>query len=422
MSQCDGKHELPESKMAESLSERGLIHPAEAGEAITDWQKPNVYFNRYFPALNWMITGKCNYNCRHCFNASDHLSPQAEFTWQQCLKLLDGMEECGIQSMTITGGEPMLHPRFLDVLRECAKRHIYVEELNTNGYFITSEILDEMKFLQVMPLMKISFDGIGHHDWMRNQKGAEQKTIDAIKLCIRKGFRVKVQTNVHRGNLVAMLPTAEYLEKLGVYEMRIIRTTESPRWNQNSGEGSLNFEEYYNAMLEFTSQYIVVKRSMNIDIWQFLQIWPMRMRYHYRPLIEASHYQPNNPLCSGNRAMVAVGSDGEVYPCLQMSGAYSQKGWHLGNVHAEGLQKLLSKSRYLDEVTCTVNCLREHNSNCLDCRYFKSCQGGCRAIACAMTGDYLGADPAKCLYFNNGYMEKTDNVFSKYIDWKCVDR
>lgn len=80
--------------------------------------------------------------------------------------------------------------------------------------------------------MKISFDGIGHHDWLRNREGAEKTALNAIRLCIENGFRVKVQTNVHRLNLDSMLPTAEMLDDMGVDEMRIIRTTESPRWRK----------------------------------------------------------------------------------------------------------------------------------------------------------------------------------------------
>ena len=44
-------------------------------ENLTDWQKYRHCENRYFPKVNWMITGKCNYNCLHCFNAADNAHP-----------------------------------------------------------------------------------------------------------------------------------------------------------------------------------------------------------------------------------------------------------------------------------------------------------------------------------------------------------
>ena len=86
---------------------------------------------------------------------------------------------------------------------------MFVEELNTNGHFINMAALERLKSIGCVPLVKISFDGIGYHDWMRNHKGAEQTALDAISLCIENGFPVKVQTNMNRRNCDAMLETAK---------------------------------------------------------------------------------------------------------------------------------------------------------------------------------------------------------------------
>ena len=130
-------------------------------------------------------------------------------------RLLDQACDCGINAFTITGGEPMLHRNFFDILEGIYRRGMYVEELNTNGYFINRETLDRMKAIGCMPLMKISFDGIGYHDWMRNRKGAEESAMRAISLCLESGFRVKVQTNMNRRNCGCMLETAEMLDSMG---------------------------------------------------------------------------------------------------------------------------------------------------------------------------------------------------------------
>ena len=42
-----------------------------------------------------------------------------------------------------------------------------MRELNTNGAFITHEMLDEFRAMGADPLIKISFDCLGHHDWLR---------------------------------------------------------------------------------------------------------------------------------------------------------------------------------------------------------------------------------------------------------------
>lgn len=418
LSACDGKTELPsgdESLLTGSLLERGLIRVAKDGETMSCWSRPMVCSNRYFPAMNWMITGKCNYNCIHCFNAADNAPLMSEWSMEEAEHLLDEARDCGINAFTITGGEPMLHRNFFDILEGIYLRGMYVEELNTNGYFINRDTLERMKALGCMPLMKISFDGIGYHDWMRNRKGAEESAIQAISLCLESGFRVKVQTNMNRRNSDCMLKTAEMFDSMGVDEMRIIRTTEAPRWVQNAGDACLTLREYFDEALGLWQKYSQGDHGMDLTVWQVGTLFPKAKFYTLAAVNSCTgKYRDSAPVCKGNRGMVAVGANGNVYPCHQMSGYYEQHGDVLGNVKGTSLRVLLSGGRYLDEVCTTLGTLRETNKKCGSCEYFERCNGGCRAIALALTGDKLGIDPSKCLFWEEGYDKKIAELLPDY--------
>ena len=417
LQKCDGSNEIPDSELLRTLLAKGLVRPAKAGETLSLWQKPLKCDNRYFPAMNLMITERCNYNCLHCFNASDSSHLQNEFTLEEAQKLIDEAAECGINAFTITGGEPMIHSHFIEILRTIYDRGMYVEELNTNGFFLTRDVLDTMKTIDCYPLIKISFDGIGHHDWLRDRKGAEEDALRAIKLCVQNGFRVKVQSNVHRKNVQSMLATAILLNDIGVEEMRIIRTTESPRWVQNAGDACLTFEEYFGTMLEFIKDYVKTNCNMEIDIWQFVHV--SNANKVYRPeavLCGMGEYRDTLPVCKGNRGMIAVSANGNLYPCLQQSGLYDVRGWCLGNVKKDGLKKHLREGAYLDSVCMTVKELAEHNSKCSACRWFKYCCGGCRVVALAKANDIFAADPSSCLYFEGGYMQKLETALKGYTN------
>lgn len=404
---CDGVQEVEDSPLLQSLVKRGFCHPAKEGDVLTDWQREKICDNRYFPAMNWMITGRCNYNCLHCFNAADNARLQSEFTLAEAEKLIEEAAACGINAFTITGGEPMLHPHFMDIVRGIYAHGMYVEELNTNGHFITQTILDEMKEIGCNPLMKISFDGIGHHDWLRNRPGAEADALRAIRLCVENGFKVKAQTNVHRLNVDVMLPTAKLLNEIGVWEMRIIRTTEAPRWAQNAGDACLTLQEYFDCMMEFLREYAKTGCTMDIDVWQFVHVWMRQRAYRPRAMeCGVGEYRDSLPVCRGNRGMVAVAANGNLYPCHQMSGYYEQHGWVLGNAKEDGLQPHLQQGEYLQEVCTTVKDLAAHNEKCANCQWFKYCCGGCRAVGRLMTGDKFGPDLSKCLYFLEGYPKK----------------
>ena len=89
MKLCDGTHDIEDSELLRSLVYRDLIRPAKEGEVLSSWQRELICDNRYFPAMNWMITGKCNYNCLHCFNAADNNRLQKEFSLEEAEKLVD---------------------------------------------------------------------------------------------------------------------------------------------------------------------------------------------------------------------------------------------------------------------------------------------------------------------------------------------
>lgn len=416
---CDGKTEFEEGlPLADEFLDMGYVAPAKDSAALSVWQKHLDCDNRYFPAMNWMITGKCNYSCLHCFNAADNAPLMSEWTIEDAKELIGQAQKCGINAFTITGGEPMAHKNFFEIVESIYAHGMYLEELNTNGFFLNQAALDQFRKIGCDPLIKISFDGIGHHDWLRNRKGAEADALRAIRLCVENGFHVKAQVNVHRLNIDSMFPTAEMLDEIGVEEMRIIRTSESPRWKENAGDSCLEIEEYYEKMLEFADRYIKKKHNMAIDIWQFLVLFPRPESYRMRPVeYIAGEYRDSFPVCRGNRGMIAVAADGNVYPCMQMSGYFSAKNDFLGNVKKEGLQPILQKGKYLSEVCATLGQLSEKNEKCAACPYFKFCGGGCRALAIAFTGDKFGVDPAKCMFFQKGWHKKIKETL---CGWKNI--
>ena len=343
----------------------------------------------------------------------------SEFNYEQCLNLLRQLDECGVQSITLTGGEPMLHPNFMEVCREIERRGLTISELTTNGSFITPEMLDEFEKYKSKPLFKISLDGLGHHDWFREKQGSEKEVLDKITLLRNKGFRVRIQTNVHRGNIETILPTILIADKMGVEEIRIMRTSESPRWEELSGELTLSVEEYYNFALDLTRALLIEDIKIYIDIWQVLRIWPNTKTYSHVPVQGGvNKYRDNLPVCRDSRGQIAITPDGDVVPCILMSGWFKKLGISMGNVHKTPLRELLTNSEYLDTICHTVGEIRDKNPNCQACEYWKLCLGGCRLIGMIYGGSYESYDPAKCINFYK-YMEKFTSIFTN--EWHCAN-
>ena len=417
---ADSQHDLPEDDVLERLIRRGLAKRCGKGEhTVSEWSSYHHYNNCYMPKMNLQITGKCNYNCLHCFNAADNLPLQSELAYEEVICLLDAACGCGINGITITGGEPLLHPDILRILDAIYDRDMFVSALNTNGFFLDQSFLDHLKMIGANPQIKISFDGVGFHDWMRDFPGAEEDAIRAIRLCVENGFEVMAQINLNRRNLPSMPQTLELMEELGVKISRVIRTTESPRWASNAAGACLGIEEYYEAVLSLLEKYIEKPRRMSVLAWQFLHLIPEKGIFTLEPITAFSqgNFRLNQPICKGARGMIAVGSNGNVYPCMQMSGYMEEKNIHFGNVKKEELKKLLQSGSYLDCICQTVQNRLDNNVKCRTCRYLKYCAGGCPALAILNPekfGDMLGIDPWKCLFFENRWWKKAEDRLAGY--------
>ena len=415
---CDGKHDISPDPFLGNLLVQGYIEQCEQGQEPNEWSKLKEYDNYYFPRMNLMITGKCNLNCLHCFNAKDNAPLNTEWDYDELIHLLDEAKDIGVHAFTITGGEPMFHPRFMDIVKAIYERNMFIFELNTNGFLITQKMLDEFKKIGCMPLMKISFDGVGHHNWMRQNAKAEELTIKAMKLCIKNGFRVKAQTQVHHKNLDSIMETVKMLDSIGVSQTRLIRTTEAPRWEKNSPSTSLSIKDYYDKMLEFSKEYMESGLKMPIDIWQFIRLYPNQHCYSLTPIqCSAKEFNVRIPMCKGNRGMIAISSSGEVLPCLQMSGGLMDRGVSLNNVHKQPLKEIVTDSEYLNCATATLFHQIIHNDKCSSCDYYKACTGGCPALGLLYSNEkfnYYHEDITKCYFFENGYYEKVINTLNKW--------
>lgn len=415
MKMCDGEHVIEESELTKNLEARKLIERCEKGKKPSEWSLHKSYSNRYYPKMNLMITGKCNYNCLHCFNAADNAPIMSEWSYEELCDLLDQAQNCGINAFTITGGEPMMHPRFMDIVRGIYSRGMYIEELNTNGYFITQNILDELKAIGCMPQMKISFDGIGMHDWIRNHKGAEKRTLDAMELCVKNDFYVMAQTQVNRKNLHTLMPTAHKLGEMGVKSLRLIRTSEAPRWVQNAPDSCLDIAEYYEKMLEFSKEYCKSELKMNVIIWQFLRLFPWNKSYKLEAVsCPDGNYDVSKVLCSGARGMIAVASDGNVVPCMQMSFILGGRDIHLENLHETPLKDILTESECLKMTSVRLRHKLKDNPKCAGCEYLKYCCGGCPASGLLFAGDWKAPDLTKCLFYKQGWYQKSVKTLG---DW-----
>ena len=105
--------------------------------------------------LTLMATRACNLNCPHCLLncVNAEADPvQAEYI----IKIIDEFSDLGGVTLIITGGEPLSHPDWYDILSHtCNSTGVKEVTLQTNGVMVTGSDIERLKRLPPDKLTEI---------------------------------------------------------------------------------------------------------------------------------------------------------------------------------------------------------------------------------------------------------------------------
>lgn len=130
-------------------------------------------------------TRRCNLRCRHCYSRSGPEVSEA-LPPRLVADVVSGAAELGYGVVSVSGGEPLLYPGLVDVLR-AAKQAGASTSLATNGMLLTRRRLRELDGL--VDVLAISLDGTPEsHAAMRGDPGAFSRMEGRLADLRRSGF------------------------------------------------------------------------------------------------------------------------------------------------------------------------------------------------------------------------------------------
>jgi MoaA/NifB/PqqE/SkfB family radical SAM enzyme len=102
---------------------------------------------------------RCNLACEYCNEYDDFSKPVATETMFQ---RVDKLAELGTSVITISGGEPLLHPELDEIIRRIRHRSM-IAGLITNGYLLTAERIERLNRAG-LEWLQISIDNVTPDD------------------------------------------------------------------------------------------------------------------------------------------------------------------------------------------------------------------------------------------------------------------
>ncbi len=417
----DGAHDIEEEtlterqkKVLDRLKEIGIVAAATGEERLKPYQEYKKYPGMYKNHVQWSITGRCNYRCRHCFMSAPDYRGE-DLTREQYVRILDELAACGVRIISLTGGEPLVNPHFYDILDEIKERGMILTTIYTNGKLVDDKLLDELDKRRMHPNFHISFDGIGWHDWIRGEEGAEEAAVRAFRLLKERGFNTSTSFCLHRHNYNDLRENIKFLGSLGLQHVKMNVTTPTGLW-KNETEHFATQDEVNEAILRYIPQYVEDGMPVSAQFAGFLDF------NKEQGVIRVPHRKYNGSenageayACGVVKNGMYISPEGKVLPCMPLAGTAIDP--QFDSILEKDLAEILTNSNYRNVCKVRMGECIDHNEKCRDCEYRLVCGAGCRAYACGETKtDYLGIDEETCDFFLHGWYEKALEVIEQYKD------
>ncbi len=421
---CNGVEDIDIAGLAEaqvdlldSLVKEGIIETSsEPMGALEREQRYLVYPSIYLRSIQWSITGRCNYSCRHCF-VSAPTGCHSQLPLEALLGIVDQMKATGVRSVSITGGEPLVNKDFLEIVRKLTENNIIVTQIFTNGKLLTEALLDALTELGVHPLFQLSFDGKGHHSWLRGIDGAEEDVIAAIDLLRGKGFPYACAMCIHKENAESLAETVRFLAENECLYLGVNAPHELGIWNEYGEEYALSPPEIWEIYKSYLPVYFSEGAPITITLDGFIKCDKGSIDYS----IPYDHRlkDPNYPLekrayCPTTRHAAYIDPEGRLLPCMGFAGS-EKLNEKFSSVLEGNLPELTWNSFYSIAANTTVQELANHDAECRDCEHLGECTGGCMVGGLTEDGDYLKHDPMACWFYKNVGVEGLSAVADEAI-------
>lgn len=294
------------------------------------------------------LTNRCNFKCEHCFREDASKEDLALPLLERCLPTLRVL---GVQLLAFTGGEPILHPQFPQIVRRCAESGFRLGVV-TNGS-ATERYLEALApHRDHVAYVALSLDGATAetHDGLRHHRGSFHDVLASITALRRAGYPVNISHVLSKrtAKVTSLLALAELLADRDIAALTIGAVVPAPR------NGAVRVEA---PPVGLAAALAVVRRKL-----------ANRVR-----VTPALGHNAQIAFCSNLATMndAALRYDGEVVFCCDC--VAGNPGASLGNVQREPLLDILARhsakaSQILAaRVTAMVSGDSAHRGDCAFC-------------------------------------------------------
>jgi radical SAM protein with 4Fe4S-binding SPASM domain len=365
------------------LSSRGIIQ-----EHMTRRHRPIRWIPRRtsfsLECIDWALTHKCNMACVYCINEDNN----KEMTSDLCDELVDCIISMGVCCVSISGGEPTLHPRFWDVVRELGKNAVNVT-VETNGSTLSQTNVRKLAKYGTFGI-SLSIDSLDEADYLAlgQNKVTPQHLISVIGWLRDAGIHIRTSAVLVPGINNTTEKARDLCEELKRLDVSVQCFSEVIPLGK--GRSHTRDPDTFDVVAMLGKKIFGDRPKVKEKRGGIRSGAAMEPETHI-PCIE----------CGAGVHRVAVAPDGRVSPCLQMTDLVA--GW----LPQEDLENIWETSPVLEFFRKKENV---ESPICRQCPDWDRCMGGCKVRAGLYGGVIAYPDLWSCATY--GHVRRAKRLLS----------
>jgi radical SAM protein with 4Fe4S-binding SPASM domain len=332
-------------------------------------------YDYYIDAFSTELLSTCNLKCLHCYGSFDP-SRKEVISKETAFDILDQLRDLHCSDISFTGGEVLMHPDFLDILRYTRKYNFKTSFL-TNGTLITPELVQELKRIGYFEIqVSLDADNPEVHDAFRGVPGAFDKAFAGIKMLREADFPVAIGFILNQTNKQCLDPIHKIVRELGI-NLRVGPLLKYGNCAVNADSLYVDHQSFYDIM------YDVHQRNPDAETEQ-----ANRELEADGSLARKADYIPR---CAAGKGKIAVKANGDVIPCeiLPVNDTF-----YMGNIYKNSIREI-SVAYDCEGKIGDLNALSLEPCN--ECAHVNTCKAGCFAASYAEYGKIDILDPFTCI-------------------------
>lgn len=330
------------------------------------------------------LTRKCNLGCQHCYiegvgpNARD-----ADFNLESIRSLIEQARPHGLRKVKVSGGEPMVHGEFMEIMEYLGTLGLAEIVLETNGTLFKPDTIARLEKIPNLTIF-ISLDHFDpkKHDAFRAKEGAFSKTEQALRAIGASTIQSVVTTTANRYNYDSIPQVMDLVFDWGLDRHRTL----------------LNIHPIGNARSHLDNAITI--EECNVLVGEIMASPHFKAGRAYLTLPPALMPLKNFDgvhTCGWGDNVLGILSTGEISMC---SASYDDPNMIAGNAFEMPLMDIWKKTAFFEE-------LREIGAGkvkgvCSNCVFYKTCRGVCKISSYSHYGEKDAPYPLCQEAYHNG--------------------